>query len=395
MSRWITYSSWIADGIYQAWYNYNADVLSNSWGAYDSLCVISTEIENAYSLGRNQAGCLVVAASGNYQTIVHSPSYSVTFPGNLTDYVISVGAISPCGERKSAASCDGEDWWGSCYGPELSVVAPGVFLPSTDIQFENGYNNSNSTSDYTDNDYTNHFNGSSGACPHVSGIAALLLSVNPYLTALETRNIIEQTAQKIGNYNYSTYIAHPNGEWNNEMGYGLVDAHKAVTTAKLYHTDFSISGPVNMNICEEYTYTLIGNVPNNFDITWETSPYLCIIERQGTHTVKVRALYPSVQNSVTAKVSFMGAIGKIVIKENIVTVGQGYVPITNIDTIFRQNHTFVSESSLGNTITIDSGVVFTISNILHCTDNARLIVLPGGKLVVDGGTLTSACPGEL
>ena len=98
---------------------------------------------------------------------------------------------------------------------------------------------------------------------------------------------------------------------------------------------------------------------------------------------------------MTAEISFMGAVGKTVMKENISSVGQGHVPITNIDTVFKQSCTLVNEYSVGNTITIDSGVVFTISNTLHCTDNARLIVRPGGKLIVDGGMITSACAGEM
>jgi len=38
--------------------------------------------------------------------------------------------------------------------------------------------------------------------------------------------IIERSAQKIGNYNYN--IQKPNGMWNNEMGYGRVDAKFAL-----------------------------------------------------------------------------------------------------------------------------------------------------------------------
>ncbi|MDR0682350.1 MAG: peptidase S8, partial [Dysgonamonadaceae bacterium] len=64
-----------------------------------------------------------------------------------------------------------------------------------------------------------------------SAIAALVLSVNPYLTEQQVRDIIESTAQKVGGYNYQTTSGHPNGTWNIEMGYGLVDAYAAVQAA--------------------------------------------------------------------------------------------------------------------------------------------------------------------
>ena len=44
---------------------------------------------------------------------------------------------------------------------------------------------------------------------------------------------------------------------------------------------------------------------------------------------------------------------------------------------------------------IDSLVTLTITGTLHCASSARIIVRPGGKLIVDGGTLTSACTGEM
>ena len=44
---------------------------------------------------------------------------------------------------------------------------------------------------------------------------------------------------------------------------------------------------------------------------------------------------------------------------------------------------------------IDSLATLTITGTLHCASSARIIVRPGGKLIVDGGTLTNACTGEM
>ena len=57
--------------------------------------------------------------------------------------------------------------------------------------------------------------------------------------------------------------------------------------------------------------------------------------------------------------------------------------------------TWSTNSFRGGLVVIDSLATLTITGILHCTPTARIIVRPGGKLVVDGGTLTSACTGEM
>ena len=50
---------------------------------------------------------------------------------------------------------------------------------------------------------------------------------------------------------------------------------------------------------------------------------------------------------------------------------------------------------LKGVVEVDSGGVFNLYDTAKMGDLSRIIVRPGGKLVVDGGTLTSACPGEM
>ena len=154
--------------------------------------------------------------------------------------------MSPCGERKNPSSCDGEYWWGSNYGTEQDVVAPGVLVSTTDRQGSLGYN-TNGIENYGNTDYTNAFNGTSSACPHVAGVVALILSLNSTLTAQEVNDIIEQSARKVRTdlYNYATTGTRPNGTWNNEMGYGLVDAFEAVKLAQACSNFLSLSGTVS------------------------------------------------------------------------------------------------------------------------------------------------------
>lgn len=191
------------------------DVVSNSWGWdtawYGNFPLLNAAITNALVNGRNGLGTVVCFATAN----ANGP---VLYPANSNPDIIAVGAMSPCGERKNPASCDGE-WWGSCYGPELDVVAPGVLIQTTDITAGGGYDPS---------DYYQFFNGTSSACPHVAGLAGLILTMNPCLTRAQVNNIIERTARKVGTYIYGPTVGRPNGNWNNEMGYGLIDVDAAL-----------------------------------------------------------------------------------------------------------------------------------------------------------------------
>jgi subtilisin family serine protease len=116
-------STTVADAINWVWRN-GADVLSCSWGGGSPNTVINSSIDNATTYGRGGLGCVVVAATGNTNLS------TVSYPAALSN-VIAVGAMSPCGERKSPSSCDGE-MWGSHYGTQLDVMAPGVLIPTTD-----------------------------------------------------------------------------------------------------------------------------------------------------------------------------------------------------------------------------------------------------------------------
>ncbi|MDR2693448.1 MAG: S8 family serine peptidase [Chitinispirillales bacterium] len=200
-----------ADGFIQA-SNNGASVISNSWGSSVPYSIIDDAILYAQQHGRNGKGTVVVFSAGN------DNSSSVNYPANSNPDILAVGAMSPCGERKSHSSCDGEYWWGSNYGTSLDIVAPGVKIPTTSVGSE----------------YVQDFNGTSSAAPHVAGIAALVLSVNPDLTQKQVVDIIELTAQKVSPnniYTYSNTAGRPNGNWNNETGYGLLNADSAVKVA--------------------------------------------------------------------------------------------------------------------------------------------------------------------
>ncbi len=185
-----------AKGISVAWQN-GADILSCSWRSPEDDA-IKDAIDQALLNGREGKGCVFVKSAGN------QGGGAVTFPGNYREEVLTVSSIAKNGSISSFSSI----------GSAVDVCAPGSAILST-----------------LPGDQIGEMQGTSMACPHVAGIAALILSANPYLTGQEVRDIIERTAKKIGTLQYNQTASRPNGTWNSSYGYGLVNAYEAVQTA--------------------------------------------------------------------------------------------------------------------------------------------------------------------
>ncbi len=109
----------------------------------------------------------------------------------------------------------------SNYGSEIELCAPG----GGDINLDRWPDDTNEWvySTLWDNTYgkANRTVGTSMATPHVSGVAALVLSLNPKLSNSEIRSILRYTADDLGEKGKDEYY-----------GYGKVNAYKAKPTIR-------------------------------------------------------------------------------------------------------------------------------------------------------------------
>jgi subtilisin family serine protease len=237
-------SDGLKDAIEWAWQN-GADILNMSFQVYSDP-IITNAISDATIYGRGGLGSIVLVSAGN------NGSNTLNYPAVLTN-VIAVGASDKCDKRASINnnqnSCGNN--LNSNYGEGLSVVAPGVDILATDISGEYGSNTQlGSSGDY------NFMTGTSAAAPVASGVMALILSVNPCLTYLQARDILETTCDQVGGYTYDNDPNYPNGKWYKEMGYGRVNAERAVLKAQnLYLQNISYSNNISKSYLHPRIYT--------------------------------------------------------------------------------------------------------------------------------------------
>lgn len=254
-----------ADGIIWAYQNAGVDIISNSWRSGTQHAAIDEAIQNAFRYGRQGKGCVIVFASGN-----QSHNY-INYPANSNDTILAVGSINSVGER----------YYSSNYGTGLDIVAPGVNILST-----------------LPGDTVGNNTGTSMACPHVAGVAALILERNSELSVTQVNSIINSSAKKTLP-NISFNIPKPDGMWNEQYGYGLVDAYNAVLNTP------NAAYIQNENITGERVISA-DSIFAGKDVT-DDKPYGNVTLGQGN--IKMKANYVKIKNSTSVPIGTKLRIG--------------------------------------------------------------------------------------
>ncbi|MEM7534681.1 MAG: S8 family serine peptidase [Chloroflexota bacterium] len=172
----------VASGIHFAVDN-GATIINLSLGAQTPSHTIESAINYAV-----EHGVMIVAAAGNAAT--DTPFYPAAFMD-----VVAVGATR----------MDDTKWSLSNYGDYIDVTAPGVQIFSTSHDLDNEF------------DGFTLMSGTSMAAPHVAGLAGLLASEYPKLSAGDVANRI---------YKYSNDLGAQN--WDDQFGHGRINAAAAM-----------------------------------------------------------------------------------------------------------------------------------------------------------------------
>ncbi|MGE5458451.1 MAG: S8 family serine peptidase [Methanococcaceae archaeon] len=160
-------------------------IISMSLGSNSGVTALETACSLAYD-----SGILLVAAAGNDGNR-RGTGDSVDYPGAYSS-VIAVAATDSMNKRASSSST----------GPAVELAAPGVNIYST---YQNSYTS---------------LSGTSMACPHVAGTAALVLAANPSFTNSNIRDRLAKTATDLGTWRRDKLY-----------GYGLVNAATAAAVS--------------------------------------------------------------------------------------------------------------------------------------------------------------------
>jgi len=216
-----------------------------------------------------------------------------------------------------------------------------------------------------------------------------MFSVNPNLSGQEIRDYIEQTVLKTNNFEVDSINV--NGTWNWDLGYGLLDAHRAVLKAA-YH---KVYGDTALTLCDTSRHPYTVRAPHNANIDsvsffWTCSDNLQMVAGQNTDSVWVKFV----------------SSGKGQLQCHIVHDGDTVTSTLDISNM--SGRTIYDNMSINSSITYPDTFVLSREVVVDslsmltwqdktvlCTPDCRLIVRPRGFLTLDHTTLTSACPGEM
>jgi subtilisin family serine protease len=167
-----------------------ADVLNVSWGGAAASPLLQEAFHYAHAVGS-----VVVASAGNENADTWG-----YFPASLPN-VIAVAATNPSDEKAEFSN----------WGMRVDLAAPGVDVLSLRA--------AGSTMGPIVGDRYMRASGTSMACPHVAGLAALILARHPEYDSAQVRDLMKSTATP--------------SQSPVPLGTGRIDAQRAVTATAL------------------------------------------------------------------------------------------------------------------------------------------------------------------
>ena len=313
---------WIAE------YSWTADALD--WGLTIGVRVTnnsnkfggsSAAVESMYEATRD-AGMVHFAAAGN------DASPTIIYPARLTT-VNAVAALDRYGQLASFSN------WGN----GLAISAPGDSIYTTDRTGADGRD----PGDYVLG------SGTSYASPYTAGVAALVLSVDQSLTAIEVENILFSSAMDLGDPGYDT-----------TYGHGFVNANNALS--------LDSNGACCVEIwCTQETLSGCMAIGGNY-LGTGTSCSTTSCDTDGV--LHVPSEYPDIQTAII-----------VAVDGNEILIGPGTYTGTGDEVINVMGKRLWIHSSDGPEVTIIDGE--GVRRVVQCSSGET------NKTIIEGLTLTS------
>jgi subtilisin-like proprotein convertase family protein len=212
-------------------FQYRSDVIgvqNHSWGNSGLEQLAPTPLEalgvsNAISLGRQGRGVLMIRSGGNGRE-------------QLSDANDDAYASDPRVVTVAAVRQDGRAASYSTPGACLLVAAPGgasdANLFTTDRRGSAGFNTATFPDDFADYVFSSAIQGTSFSAPQISGLVALLLSVNPELTYRDVQLILLLASRHFDEADPDLVINGAGLRVSHNTGFGVPDAGFAVDLAR-------------------------------------------------------------------------------------------------------------------------------------------------------------------
>jgi len=337
------YYSWLTEGIYDA-VSKGAKILSMSLGGSSSSELLQDAVKYAHD-----QGVLVIAAAGNEHS--NAPHYPAAY-----DSVIAVAA---------ADSSDNVAGF-SNFGNWIDLAAPGVDVYST----------------FLGNSYE-YLSGTSMACPHITGVAALAWSVFSDYTVDQITKVLERTADDLGEPGYDEYY-----------GYGRVNARRAVAGIPMH--DVSIAGWKQSRRLDPGQIGEFNVTVSNYGRNNETNVHVqffineTLIDATTISSLKVDASAGlSFSWSTTTEGIYnitcyvVPVLGETVIENNVAhaKVAVRFIAILKVPTDYPTIKAAVNDAYDGDTVLVSEGY-YAEGEIDIFTDNITLIA--DGYVTLDG-----------
>jgi hypothetical protein len=198
---------------------------------------------------------IMFASVGNVNDV------SIAYPACMEDYILAVGATDHDQYRWEYTNSSG-----SSYGENTFISTPGVDIiyPLVGSPYE----------------YETWGGATSPSCAIATGVAALLLSINPCLSNADLREILKNSADQVGGYDYDWNVEKPGH--SQELGYGKIDAYEAILLAS--DPILEITQNTTFNQPKWFTHNLIVHSGSTLTITSTikfTTGTKIIVERGG------------------------------------------------------------------------------------------------------------------